>query len=116
MSSKVFSSGQMSPGQIAANMNKQFNLFEHFDYRDKKEWMSNNWTLAFWFILAYLCAIFGGQVIMRSRKPLQLRSALTLWNIGLALFSILATVRTLPELISILTQQNGFHHSVCSPW
>lgn len=116
MSSKVDMGSSMTPGDIAANMNRQFEFFENFDYRDKKEWMARNWTLAFWFIIAYLGAIFGGQVVMRNRRSFEIRNLLTFWNVGLAVFSIMATARTLPELITILRQPNGFHHSVCSSW
>lgn len=106
----------MTPGHIAASLNRQFEFFENFDYRDKKEWMAQNWTVSLWFIGAYICAIFGGQLIMKERKAFALRNTLTLWNVALAIFSIMATVRTLPELITILFQPNGFHHSVCSSW
>jgi len=71
--------------------------------------------MSLWIIGVYLSAIFVGQWMMRSRKARELRSALTVWNVALAIFSIMATMRTLPELITILFQPNGFHHSVCSP-
>lgn len=107
----------LTPGHVAANLNRGGLLFfENFEFRDKKEWMSGNWTMSIWIIVFYLSAIFLGQWVMKGRKPFQLRGALTSWNITLALFSIAATVRTLPELIRILVQPRGFHHSVCSPW
>jgi hypothetical protein len=113
MSSETIS---QTPGHIAASLNRQFEYFENFDYRDKKEWMAGNWNLSMWLIAAYICIIFGGQYFMKGRKPFALRRELTAWNIGLSVFSIMATIRTLPELITILMQPNGFHHSVCSSW
>ncbi len=50
---------------------------------------------------------------MSSRKPYKLRLALTLWNVSLAAFSIIGTLRTLPELIDVI-REFGFAHSVCS--
>lgn len=117
MGSKVDTGGsEMTPGRIAASLNQQFEFFENFDFRDKKDWMKENWTLCLWLIGAYLCAIFLGQAMLRNSRPFVLRKALTFWNVGLAVFSIMATVRTLPELITILRQPSGFHHSVCSSW
>jgi len=103
-----------TPGHVAASLNKRFELFDSFDYREHTEWMSQYWWISVVFIAVYLCAIFAGQKFMRERKPFAFRGALTLWNSVLAIFSIMATARTLPELLAILQQSNGFHHSVCS--
>jgi hypothetical protein len=107
----------LTPGRVAALENQGGILFfENFDFRDKKEWMANNWAMSIGIILGYLALINIGKWLMKERKPMQLRNALTFWNIALAIFSIAATVRTLPELIKILNQDNGLHHSVCYPW
>jgi len=90
-------------------------FFENFDFRDKKQWMAENWTLSIAITAIYLGFIFIGQLLMRNRTPYDLRKLLTSWNVLLALFSIAATMRTLPELIRILLQNHGFHHSACSP-
>jgi len=86
-----------------------------FDYTSRTEWMAKNWTVSIYITVAYITAIFGGQAVMRNRQPFVLRKQLAVWNISLAIFSILATIRTLPELIGILVRPDGFHHSVCSP-
>lgn len=77
-------------------------FFEHFDFRDKKQWMAENWTLSIAITVGYLGLIFLGQAFMRNRQALDLRRLLTAWNISLATFSIAATLRTFPELIRIL--------------
>lgn len=51
---------------------------------------------------------------MTHRPAFKLKKALTIWNISLALFSIIGTLRTLPELLHVL-HRFGFYHSVCSP-
>jgi len=108
---------EMTPGRVAALNNRGGLLFfEDFDFRDKQEWMNRNWTYSYGIIALYFIAILLGKRVMRDRQALDLRTALTSWNVGLALFSIAATLRTVPELINILLQQNGFHSSVCFPW
>jgi elongation of very long chain fatty acids protein 6 len=85
-----------------------------WDYRSRQEWMGSHWHYSFTFTAAYLSSIVIGQFLMRDRKPFSLRGPLTLWNSALAIFSIAATLRTLPELIMILIGQNGIYNSVCS--
>lgn len=51
---------------------------------------------------------------MSNRPAFRLKKILTIWNISLALFSIIGTLRTLPELLHVLGRF-GFYHSVCSP-
>ncbi|CAG7828897.1 unnamed protein product [Allacma fusca] len=50
---------------------------------------------------------------MRNRAAYSLRTLLVLWNFSLAVFSIFGTLRTGPELLYILGQEQGFHLSVC---
>lgn len=61
-----------------------------------------------------MVVIFFGQSYMSTRQPFTLRKFLTVWNLGLAIFSIIGTLRTLPEMIHVI-QNFGFQHSVCSP-
>ncbi|CAG7828894.1 unnamed protein product [Allacma fusca] len=77
--------------------------------------MSKNWNISLYITGAYVLSIFAGQSWMKNRPAFVLRKQLAIWNISLAVFSILATVRTLPELLGILARPNGLHHSVCSP-
>lgn len=58
--------------------------------------------------------IFGGQAWMQNRPAYKLRRALALWNTLLAAFSIAGALRTLPEMIHVLSKF-GFYHSVCNP-
>ena len=87
-----------------------------FDYTSRTEWMAKNWTISIYITATYILTIFAGQAWMKNRQRFDLRKQLAVWNISLAIFSILATIRTLPELVGILRRDNGFHHSVCSPW
>lgn len=50
---------------------------------------------------------------MANRQAFKLKSLLTVWNVSLALFSIIGTARCFPELMHVLNNI-GFDHSVCS--
>ncbi|EQC26197.1 hypothetical protein SDRG_15934 [Saprolegnia diclina VS20] len=65
-----------------------------------------------------LCAIYcvlclGGREVMRSRSAFGLQTALALWNLGLATFSIMGAIRTVPFLLNTLAVR-GWHHAVCA--
>lgn len=87
-----------------------------FDYRENQAWMSRNWHWSIYITFTYLSAIYLGQLWMRERVRYNLRTTLTLWNMCLAIFSICATLRVFPELIMLLTLENGWYHSICSSW
>lgn len=87
--------------------------FEKCDLKSRIEWCIKYWTICLWSTAIYLFLIFAGQIWMKDREPYKLRGLLTIWNLGLATFSTAAFIRTIPELIWILSQENGFHRSVC---
>ena len=51
---------------------------------------------------------------MANRPAFDLRGPLTVWSMFLAMFSIMGTVRTLPEFMHTL-YTHGFYHSLCIP-
>ncbi|KAJ8359536.1 hypothetical protein SKAU_G00160610 [Synaphobranchus kaupii] len=67
---------------------------------------------SFVFCGLYAATIFGGQHFMRERQKLDLRRPLVLWSLGLALFSIIGTVRTGRYMLHVLNT-SGFKQSVC---
>jgi len=77
-------------------------------------WLASNPQYCIYIVAIYLAALLGGQRLMKDRKPLELQFLLTFWNIGLAVFNGIALTRTLPELVNVLSEDNGFHQSVCS--
>ena len=85
--------------------------FEHLDYR---RWMVEHWTVCFYYVAAYMLIVFGGQQFMQNRPRFELRKALVTWNVILSVFSIIGTLRTLPEMIYVL-RNFGLYHSVCIP-
>ena len=103
---------------------------QEFEHSVVRLWMEDNWQgVCTWASIVYLLLIFGGQSLMANRsvhlqlilfhellfrEPFQLRGPLTVWNMLLAVFSIMGAARTLPEFIHTFSTQ-GFHHSLCVP-
>lgn len=100
--------------QLSPNYTFMFQFEKKFEHIYTKEWMRNYWHTSFYFVAVYMIVIFGGQAYMQNRPAFKLRKLLTLWNTSLALFSIAGSLRTLPELLHVLSRF-GFYHSVCHP-
>eukprot|EP00917_Polyrhabdina_sp_WS-2016_P028758 GHVP01061224.1.p1 GENE.GHVP01061224.1~~GHVP01061224.1.p1 ORF type:complete len:320 (-),score=10.18 GHVP01061224.1:77-1036(-) len=71
-----------------------------------------------WFVpiitFLYLALIYYGPKFMEKRKAFDLRNPLKYWNLFLAVFSIIGTIRTVPHFLLFLWNY-GFESSVCSP-
>jgi len=78
-----------------------------------REWFHGNFAIGGYISLLYMVSVPLGMLIMKDRKPFNLRDELVIWNVLLALFSALGFIRCLPEMIYILKQENGFHSSIC---
>jgi len=72
-----------------------------------------NWVpISFGITAVYLLAIYLGQRVMLHRKAFELDGALTAWNFAFSLFSLIATIKLVPELIWSLNNL-GFVGSYC---
>ena len=91
-----------------------FAFEEKFDEDAFLAWISENWTLSFWYSGIYVMMVFGGKHYMKSREKFDLRGPLVIWSAILAIFSIMGAVRTVPELIWNIYNY-GVSQSVCSP-
>jgi len=76
-------------------------------------WFKDNWRMSFLLCSIYLAGLRLGSDWMKSRQRFQLTGALFLWNLGLAIFSIVGSIRTFPELIQAFGRENGVHSSLC---
>ena len=63
--------------------------------------------------VAYLALVFGGQRVMRDRKPFKLVNTLALWNFSLSLFSFLGASRTVPHLVHNIMSR-PFDSTICT--
>jgi len=88
---------------------------EDFNASIAQTWTEKNWrAVVAWASGLYMVLVFGGQAFMANRPPFKLRGLLTLWNIFLAVFSIIGAARTLPEFIHTISR-HGLYSSFCSP-
>jgi hypothetical protein len=77
------------------------------------QWMHvNNWVPIV-AIIAYMLFCYFGQIIMKDRKPFDLRYSLAAWNLFLSLFSFWGAFRTVPEMIYNISTQ-PFDQTVCT--
>lgn len=80
------------------------------------DFLDRYWSLSIWSSIVYVIAIFSGVKLMEKHTRFGLSKTLALWSGFLALFSILGTIRMVPNLYYALRYQS-FHDSVCtSQW
>ncbi|XP_076459389.1 very long chain fatty acid elongase 6-like [Babylonia areolata] len=91
-----------------------FSFEKNFDEDAFLKYMKERWTDSFMYSALYVMVVFGGQKYMRNRQRYDLRPALALWSGFLAVFSIIGTIRTLPELVSTI-ENYSWVHSICVP-
>lgn len=75
-------------------------------------WLQTHPYFSVYASLLYLIVIKVVHRFMSTRSPFDLRGALFLWSLGLGLFSIWGTLRTVPELLSTLTN-HGYTFAMC---
>ncbi|XP_034939952.1 elongation of very long chain fatty acids protein 6 [Chelonus insularis] len=108
---------QLSPAymeRFQPNYSYMFEFEEKFMHQKTRDWMVDHWQTSVYSGAIYVALIFFGRQWMANRPKYELRGLLTLWNLGLAIFSIMGVVRTAPEFYHVL-KNYGFHHSVCVP-
>uniref|UniRef100_A0A0M3I644 Elongation of very long chain fatty acids protein n=1 Tax=Ascaris lumbricoides TaxID=6252 RepID=A0A0M3I644_ASCLU len=90
-----------------------FPFEKSFDSVRSTQWMQNNWLHSVSSSIFYVIAIYGGQKVMQSRKAWCLDTPLFLWNLGLAIFSIIGVMRMTPEMWWSITA-NSLEYSICT--
>ncbi|XP_026172271.1 elongation of very long chain fatty acids protein 6-like [Mastacembelus armatus] len=102
----------MNESELGASSLAEFDFERRFDERRALKWIQENWSKAFLLCGLYVVLVFGGQHFMRERPKLNLRKPLVLWSLGLAVFSIIGTLRTGLYMLNML-MNGGFRQSVC---
>ena len=88
--------------------------FESKQYVDSWQlWMKDNWQISIICSIIYIGLVFLGKYLMQSRPKFEIRLPLILWNIFLALFSIIGTIRMWPDFIYSLSK-HGYLYTVCN--
>lgn len=96
------------------NYSYVFKFEADFDTPAQREWMRDNWQMAFYYVGTYMLTIYACKIYMSARSRFELTTPLFVWNVFLATFSVWGASRTLPELLYVL-KNHGFHYSVCIP-
>ncbi|CAG9571252.1 beta-ketoacyl-CoA synthase [Leishmania major strain Friedlin] len=92
-------------------------LIDHYDGHAVQKWLVNNVDIGVYIAAAYLTFVFKGpqlvDFIFRGNPPTRLiKMCWTLWNIGLALFSMYGVYHTVPLFINNL-RKYGQKDTLC---
>ena len=85
---------------------------KNFDYYSKRQWLKDHLYVPYLIAVIYLAGIYLGQRWMKSRQAYQLKQSLVLWNVILAIFSVIGSLRTIPWFVSFV-RTHGLHASCC---
>ncbi len=86
--------------------------FDEGRHADAWSQFRDHWTDSVRHAGLYLLLVFAGKRYMEARPRFELRTPLTVWSSFLAVFSICGAIRTLPELVYILSRY-GLDRSFC---
>ncbi|CAF0952036.1 unnamed protein product [Brachionus calyciflorus] len=78
----------------------------------RRKWMTENWYLSIVYSIVYILLVFMGQKLMEKREKFNLNRTLVAWNLVLASFSFIGSIRFLPHFIFVLTHK-GIEESIC---
>ena len=81
-------------------------------YHDLRIWLRRNQHIPFIIIAIYLVMVFGIKKWMRDRKPFKLTGVLVVWNLSLSMFSMIGSLRTIPQILHTV-RSHGIHYSLC---
>lgn len=74
--------------------------------------VKNNYVIPVVSVLAYVLFIFFGTMLMKDKKPFDLKLPLAAWNLFLSLFSFYGAVRTVPHMVHRVATLS-FEQTVC---
>ena len=83
-----------------------------FDRESSQSWLEDHWYYSIIASFFYVVLVWTGRKWMSTRPPFDLRKPLILWNLGLAVFSMLGFVSIVPNLVYTVIK-HGMDHAVC---
>jgi len=103
--------------QVSFDHKKLWRILSASEFPEKtaKQWINDHFLITIQMSLVYVVVVFGTKFLMRNRQPFNLFVPLNAWNLFLAVFSIMGTIKLTPEFISTL-QNRGFQASYCKIW
>ncbi|CAG7821607.1 unnamed protein product [Allacma fusca] len=87
--------------------------FEVHDIIGTITWFRDCRTILYAIIGLYLFGVYFGEKWMKNKPAFKLTLPLFFWNSGLALFSIVCTLRGIPEFLFLLSKPDGFYLVAC---
>lgn len=109
---------ETSVHDLPDQLNKQFIFFfERKFYNrefmlERRAWMKSYWHVSIIYALVYIIAVHLGQRVMKNREKFHLYRSLVAWNVLMAGFSILGTIRFMPYFFNMV-MNDGLLHSIC---
>ena len=92
---------------IQAEIEANYNLKDSYDF------INDAWWVPLVACSVYLIMVWCGKKWMKMREPFGLRGPLFVWNLSLALFSIIGACVVIPSLLRCV-REYGFSYSVCN--
>jgi hypothetical protein len=87
---------------------------KNLKFHEWRVWIGTHWRHPVHICFLYVMAIFLGQIWMKRKQPYKLNRLMIIWNVILAVFSLLGFLRSMPEVLHLLDRPNGFYRIVCS--
>ncbi len=94
------------------NQSAYFSIEESFPEAQVFNWHKENWKISLWIALVYVILVRVGQQYMIDKPRFELRLPLILWSAGLAVFSIIGSIRTIPEAVHMI-KNHGWISTLC---
>ncbi|CAD5219702.1 unnamed protein product [Bursaphelenchus okinawaensis] len=83
-----------------------------FNEKAAQKWVENHFFITIQLSILYVFVVFGTKFFMRNRQPFNLFVPLNLWNLFLAVFSIVGTIKMTPEFLNTVLGR-GLTESYC---
>ena len=104
--------GEHYVGSLLENVPFIADIESRADTTKLGRWQADYWWLSVVASAIYLVVLYTGNNFMKHREPYVLRKPLFLWNVGLAVFSILGALSVVPNLVHLFYRK-GFIVSSC---
>src|SRR5688572_22957200 len=92
-------------------MQRTDNFGENFVY-STREYLRHNWTIGLYISSVYIVVIFAIQKWQKTREAYRLSTALSVWNLLLAVFSIIGAYYSLPFTLSVLINKGVYDNEM----
>eukprot|EP00036_Acanthoecidae_sp_10tr_P007319 CAMPEP_0182915222 /NCGR_PEP_ID=MMETSP0105_2-20130417/182_1 /TAXON_ID=81532 ORGANISM="Acanthoeca-like sp., Strain 10tr" /NCGR_SAMPLE_ID=MMETSP0105_2 /ASSEMBLY_ACC=CAM_ASM_000205 /LENGTH=308 /DNA_ID=CAMNT_0025052061 /DNA_START=54 /DNA_END=980 /DNA_ORIENTATION=- len=86
----------------------------NFDGDAWTQWTGEHTEIPVYCLTVYLAITFQGPPMLAKGEAYPIRSQFALWNLLLAVFSIMGTYKTMPVLIGAV-REKGFTYTTCTP-